>query len=256
MGSHSIQRFLDGDKDFSIPTSLKALPGAPIKDPRNANQMVGSIIRLFKNAKVGDLIISPNLGYNGIVAFGRITSEFDRNDMVYLSNFGNYPTFFRQVNWTRLNVIRKDLPEHLLKIVQKPPAVSKVKLTDETLDFFDFAFGSYIYMDSSRLWVDAPRYKGRNFNDLQIPLNLISALISAHSRLADKPDQLLSAEDVLHILRCDSSDAAHLRRVVRAALEFNSPGTSTQKFVMLRSLSSQALLSLAHHKIGPMRQTT
>lgn len=220
-GAHAIKRRLNGDKDFEIPPSLADLSGDPIKAPKHLNQLVGSIVKLFANAKVGDLIVTPDAGMYGTVYFGRIDAPFHPDDRLVLNEYDGYSAPYRRVRWLRSDVEKRALPKDIVKYVQKPPAVGKVKVDEITSKFFDFAFYSYIYGDISRIIFDAPNYTGRDFYELDSSITLIQFLLASYS--------MDSESFVAALMRASSIDqfvSLHRGRegVLRASMEFHSPG--------------------------------
>ena len=209
-------------RDFPI----ENYDGLPHKDDRTVNSLIGSFKLLFKNAKVGDLIISPESGTYREILFGEIVTDPDPKDRISLSKFSGLSTPFRRVKWIKRRDASTALPENLSRLLSRRPAVSKIIPDDETDEFYDIAYGDYVNNRSSRMNIFSPDYAPKNFYAVNSINHALSVILATHNAVSAQipAEQLLAMTEteIVHTFLRDV-DVLYIKQL------FASPGNTSIK---------------------------
>ncbi|WP_333591409.1 hypothetical protein [Brevundimonas sp.] len=165
----------------------------------------------------GDLVIVPGRGAGGLVLFGEIEGSFFPQQTVWAPGMPYADTPVRRVKWLQQRS-KLDLPSHLVRYFEKPPAIAEVGRDRFSEGFFDFAYNAY--STASRSWVslDAPRYDGSDFLSLVPPAQLLALAVALYRAMEAKADISGLTYDEI-ITRFYDEEA-----LAEAQLRFASPG--------------------------------
>lgn len=190
----------------------------------NLKALGGSLIRLYREAKVGDLVIVPGRethdGFmRSVVRIGEISTPFSRNDIYSGARAITKKVPVRHVRWLRV-VARRDISPLLERKIGKPPAVRALKIEKETEQVLKIAYNSYIFEGNSSSLVIADRYDGSDFVTLNRSSDLIAFLVSAHAIFAVPDPGGNKVKDIEEFTKEHFKDAS----VDNIEIAFASPG--------------------------------
>lgn len=165
-------RMADAIRDYhrgrtSTPPSRRADTYSGIavssKDPegRSFNAEVGNAQRMFLDAKVGDVILSPPMGHYDPFLIGVVSAEWTPDQVAFARTYGEDALPARLVDWQSVSVSRRQFPDEVAKPLQNPHAIS---LVDRRLYFeiFMSSFPSFIWGDISKLDVYGNAYSSND----------------------------------------------------------------------------------------------
>lgn len=198
--------------------------GTPIRIsdfPSAAGTDVAVHLRTVKHLAVrmspGDLVIVPGRGAGGAVLFGEIEGDFFPQQGINADGMPYAVTPIRKVNWLSKRS-KLELPTHLVRYFEKPPAIAEVGRERLSEGFFDFAYNAYSTADRSWVSLDAPKYDGADFLSLVPPAQLLALAVSLYRAIEQKADLSgLKYDDI--ISKFYDEDA-----LAEAQLRFASPG--------------------------------
>jgi hypothetical protein len=184
----------------------------------------GSIGRLFRKAKVGDLVIVPGREHHEglfrpVIRIGEITTSFVSDDVHSGGRTSTQKVPFRRVKWLRV-VARRDLSLSLERRIGKPPAIREIKIEKETEELLKYAYSSYIFDGSSSSAVEARKYDGSDFVTLNKSSELIAFLVSAHAVFSQDGIGVDIVNDMSKFTM-EHFKEAHIENI---EIEFASPG--------------------------------
>ncbi|MBS9476081.1 hypothetical protein [Ancylobacter radicis] len=191
---------------------------------KSLQALVGSINRIYSQAKVGDIVIVPGReAVDGItqpvVRFGEIAAPFSDED-IFESGEGSIAKVpFRRVRW--LNTVpRKQLTVRLERRIGKPPAVRQITIDRDAEELLGLVYESYIFHGNSNSVIFADRYDGSDFVVLNRSSEIIAFLVSAHAKLSLGRDHNFRVSDLEEFTERHFSDAS----ISNIEVDFASPG--------------------------------
>lgn len=128
---------------------------------RRFNAEIGNALRMYQEAQVGDLVLSPPIGHYDPFLVGTIASPWSPDDLAYSRLYSEDPVPFRRVNWLHDSVSRRDFPRKIAKSLQNPHAISIVE-RDLYFDIFFTCFESFIWGGRSKLNIYGNAYSSND----------------------------------------------------------------------------------------------
>ncbi len=176
-----------------------------------------TVKHLSMRMSAGDLVIVPGRGAGGAVLFGEVAGSFFPQQAINADGMPYALTPVRRVNWLAKRS-KLELPAHLVRYFEKPPAIAEVGRERFSEGFFDFAYNAYSTGDRSWVSLDAPKYDGSDFLSLVPPAQLLALAVSLYRAVEQRADLTgLKYDDI--IAKYYDEDA-----LAEAQLRFASPG--------------------------------
>lgn len=197
---------------------------------------LGNIDRLFKEAKVGDLILSPSLGHYDPYLIGEITQKWSKEDDREIPLLQNEIVPTRRVRWLNTALARRDFPVKVSKRLQNQHAITRVD-PDFYEDIFSLVYPNYVWGDRSKLDIFGDGYTGNDPLQPYAPAFLVKyvlASVFAYEKGEFDAFQDLDPQDAIDAYY----DAALIEHFGQ---NFNSPG----KFSVIAKLASLSVLASA-----------
>ncbi|MFC7378274.1 hypothetical protein [Brevundimonas sp. GCM10030266] len=201
-------------RDDGTPIHIADYPTAADTD---VSVHLRTVKHLTTRMMAGDLVIVPGRGAGGAVLFGEVAGSFFPQKSIRAAGLPFADTPVREVNWLTKRS-KLELPAHLVKFFEKPPAIAEVGRDRWSEGFFDFAYDAY--STDARSWVslDAPQYDGSDILSLVPPAELLALAVSLYRAMEQRAD--LTGLDYDQIIaRFYDHDA-----LAEAQMRFQSPG--------------------------------
>ena len=144
------------------PSSYQPYPfGSANSKARAFSAELGNITRLFVDAKVGDLVMSPGKGQYDPFLIGEITTQWSKNDDLVVSKLAGETVPTRRVKWLRPVLARRDFPIRTAKRLINRHAITRL---DDFYyeDIFDTVYPNYTWQDRSKLDLYGNAYNGKD----------------------------------------------------------------------------------------------
>jgi len=202
-------------------------------DSRQFSAEIGNIIRLYKKAKIGDIIMSPGHGQFDPFLIGEITNNWSKADDLVVAQLENEIVPARRVRWINAVATRRDFAPRTAKRLVNRHAIT---LIDRRFyqDIFDNIYPSYSWGERSKLDLFGNGYAGKDPLQPYDAAKLLKYVMSAVFAYEDNNFAAFQALDI---------DAAITQfydesRVAELAQNFNSPG----KFTIIAKSGIAAIL--------------
>lgn len=194
---------------------------------------IGNITRLFKQAKIGDVIMSPGRGQLDPFLIGEISNNWSKNDDLAVPQLGNELVPTRRVRWINAVATRRDFAPRTSRRLVNRHAITLID-TRFYEDIFDNIYPSYSWGQRSKLDLFGNGYAGKDPlqpYDAAKLLKWVMAAVFAYEAGNIVPFQQLSV---------DAAIAAYYdeNQVAELAQNFNSPG----KFTLIAKTGLAAIL--------------
>ena len=146
-------------------------------DKSSIASLYGSFLALYTKAKVGDLVLVPNLGYQAPFLIGEIVSDFSDEDVLSLDRYPKYKIPFRKVRWLSKDINKKRASLKLSDKLKNRKAV--IEITEKAIkkEIFGYAFKKYVYDNTSKVSLLGEKYNGNNLDGIIDTLQAIQLLI-------------------------------------------------------------------------------
>lgn len=213
---------------------------------------LGNISRMFKEAKPGDLVLSPTVGHYDPYLIGEISHGWKKTDdrEIPLLQSEIVPT--RKVRWLNTALARRDFTSRVSRRLQNQHAITRM---DEDLyeDIFDAVYPNYVWGERSKLDVFGDSYTGTD--PLQpyasaLLLKYVIASVFAYHKDQFDAFQALEPHDAIIAFYDETL-------VLEFAQNFNSPGkfSIVAKLGALSILASAGLIVATADHTVPLQQT-
>jgi len=205
-------------------------------DAKSFSAEIGNIQRMFVEAKVGDLILSPPYGHFEPFLIGEITHRWRKEDDLELPSLNNEKVPVRKVRWLNSALARRDFPPRVSRRMQNQLAISKLdeRYYEEVLRL---VYPSFVWGEQSKIDIFGENYAGTDPLQPYAPALLIKyVLASVFAFEQDSFDKFQSLEPL------DAIDQFYREDLIEHfGQTFNSPG----RYSVIAALSSLAVLSAA-----------
>ncbi len=147
-------------------------------DKSSIASLYGSFLALYTKAKVGDLVLVPNLGYQAPFLIGEIVSDFSDEDVLSLDRYPKYKIPFRKVRWLSKDINKKRASLKLSDKLKNRKAV--IEITEKAIkkEIFGYAYKQYVYDDSSKALLSGEKYDGKNIQGIIDTLQALQLLMT------------------------------------------------------------------------------
>lgn len=192
------------------------------------NQRVGNISRLYRQAKPGDVVISPAFGHYDAMLIGEIQGEWARGDTMAIAKLGNERVPVRRVTWTSKQIAMRDLPSAVAKSMRNKHAVTKVAPAHRRA-IYDRLYDSYLLGGSAKLEIAAPAHESKDPLATLEAASMLKYFLAAASAWegGDSAFEVFCTRDVRAVIE----SSVDLGFVSRFEQSFASPG----KYVLVLS---------------------
>tara|TARA_R110000822_G_scaffold124122_6_gene258669 strand:+ start:330 stop:1181 length:852 start_codon:yes stop_codon:yes gene_type:complete len=186
---------------------------------KSFNQEVGNIERLFKEVKVGDIIMSPPLGHFKSFLMGEVTKGWSPDDVIEVPYFDNELVPVRKIKWLSGNVSRRDFPNNLAKRLINRHAISEVDPV-YTFDILQMVYPSFVWRNHSKLDLYGTRYQGDD------PIQVLeSAKLLKFAVAASMAHDLGKFDDFQSLSYSKAIEKYYNKELIEQfGINFNSPG--------------------------------
>lgn len=161
--SDEIYRWLRGARNSPPSRQASSYSAYPHKsgtsDAKAFNAEAGNIQRMFRDAKVGDIVLSPPVGHYDPLLIGEIRTVWKKDDDIEVPFLQGEAVPARKVRWLNVALARRDFSPRVSRRLQNPLAISKL---DDDLyeDILNLVYPSYVWGNRSKLDVFGDNYKG------------------------------------------------------------------------------------------------
>lgn len=128
-------------------------------EAKSFNAEVGNIIRMFDDAKPGDLVLSPPMGHYDPFLVGEIRGSWKKGDELEVPFLQGELVPTRRVRWLNSALARRDFPARVSRKLQNQHAITRLD-PEYYEEIFDLVYPSYVWGDRSKLDVFGDNYKG------------------------------------------------------------------------------------------------
>jgi hypothetical protein len=235
-----------------LPTSYNPYPHIPgTAEARSFSAELGNITRLFVDAQVGDLVMSPPTGHFDPFLIGEIATAWSKNDDLEVPKLLGEIVPTRRIKWSNVVLNRQDFPTRTSKRLQNRHAITL--LDDEYYsDIFDLVYPTYSWQDRSKLDLFGDEYLGKDpMQPYQSALLLKYILSSVFA----------FEKDAMNDFQSLSINAAIEKYYDESLVEdiyqnFNSPGKFSviAKSTMLAALATAGILMATADPNGSFNQ--
>jgi len=202
---------------------------------RGFNSRVGNILSLYKEAKVGDLVLVPAAGNAyGLVLFGEIQTPFSPKDTIEVHRYPGEQIPFRRVRWLPVRIQKRDLPEDIARRLENPHAVSEFNHFTFSTRIYNYAYQTYTAEGQSKTDLPGAQYSGRDPTEPYEAAILVKFFVAAYAAAIDGRESELSGKSVQEIIQ----EFYNGDLVENFTIEFSSPG----KFSLLGKAAALALV--------------
>jgi hypothetical protein len=238
--SDEIGKWVSGARSSPPSRNASSYSAYPFKsgtsEAKSFNADVGNIMRMFVEAKPGDIVLSPPYGHYDPLLVGEIRTKWSKADDLPVAYLEGESVPSRRVRWLNLAYARRDFPPRVSRKLQNPHAISKVD-PEFYREILDLIYPSYVWGDRSKLDVFGDNYKGTDpfqiFDSARL-VKYVAASIFAFEDGEFDDFQALSANDA--IAQYYDED-----RVEEFGQNFNSPG----KFSIVAAVGTFSILASA-----------
>lgn len=205
-------------------------------DAKSFNAEAGNIQRMFVEAKVGDIILSPPVGHYDPFLVGEIRTAWNKSDDIEVPFLQGEVVPTRKVRWLNVALARRDFPPRVSRRLQNPLAISKID-NDLYEQILNLVYPSYVWGERSKLDVFGDNYKGTD------PLQpYASALLVKYVIASVFAFEKGEFDQFQGLQPRDAIDRYYDEQLVKEfGQNFNSPG----KFSIVAALGSLSLLASA-----------
>ncbi|MCW2399671.1 hypothetical protein [Sphingobium sp. B2D3C] len=204
---------------------LDYLPNPHAGNTPSARQFaaeIGNITRLFKMAKIGDIVMSPGHGQFDPFLIGEISSNWSKSDDLVVPQLENEIVPTRRVRWINAVATRRDFAPRTARRLINRHAITMIDRRFYQ-DIFDNVYPSYSWRERSKLDLFGNGYAGKDPLQPYEAAKLLKYVMAAVFSYEDGEFDAFQALDI---------DAAILQfydesRVAELAQNFNSPGKFT-----------------------------
>lgn len=141
---------------------------------------VGNVIRMFRDAKVGDVVICPPIGHFRPYLIGEISAQWNKSDNVALDIFEGESVPSRRVKWIDTALTRHTIPTGPARVLQNQHAISRIDRKFYS-DLLGCVYPSFIWDAYSKVDIYAEAYNSHDPTQPQEAAVLIKYSISAVS---------------------------------------------------------------------------
>lgn len=224
--SDAVARFIRGATPNAPSRNAQSYSPTPYiantPDSRRFGAELGNIQRLFKDAKVGDLIMSPAQGQYDPFLIGEISTKWSKSDDLAVGKLKGEEVPTRRVRWMNVALTRRDFaPRTARRLVNR----HAITLLDGSVyqDIFDTVYPNYSWGDRSKLDLFGNGYAGK---DPMQPYDAAKLLKYVMSSVFAYQAERMSEFNKLDV--DDAIDVFYDEDLVEElAQNFNSPGKFT-----------------------------
>lgn len=180
---------------------------------------LGNIRRMYRDAKAGDLVLSPRRGQLDPFLIGEIRSNWTPGDELAISTLNAELVPIRKVKWLDTALARRDFPPRIARRLQNQHAITR--LDDRFYkEIFDLVYPSYVWQDNSKFDVYGDDYRGTDPTQIHPTAVLIKYVVA--SVFAFEKGQMAQ----FHALLPDQAVALYYDEnlIAHFGQNFNSPG--------------------------------
>ena len=212
---------------LSNPKDRKSQPSSNVADyidnynKRSVGSSYSNFERLFKKAKVGDIVVVPEeSGFQSKLYIGEIVSEYSVDDSIAVRQFGIHKVPFRKVKWLRVDFEKRHVPADLSYQLRGRRTVRSVSVDDYGLYIFRQAYQNFVFKEQGQMLFEGPAYD----ND---PETAIPGIIVLQYALAAANAKVLGYEREISLRSFDQLRKSSYRRhdVLSFEMSFASPGS-------------------------------
>lgn len=209
---------------------------------KNNSRYMTEIETLYKEAKPGDLVISPGPGYSSPVYIGELVGSYKPGVVGHAARmYGNEPIPARRVKWLPPQQIKRQFSERLIKLMQNRQALIEVKILIEREEIYDLVYKDYAWGTAAvgRTLVKDQAFDLRNVGTGTKIIYYIAAMYLAEDAGALNAFALLDIDAAIQTFYVEDT-------FTDTAIEIHSPGTiwlHTKKLTLPAFLSAMLALS-------------
>lgn len=195
---------------------------------------VGNIQRLFADAKVGDIILSPPIGHYDPFLVGEITKKWSKADDLEVQLLQNELVPTRKVRWLNVALARRDFPPRVSRRMQNQHAITQLD-TQYYEEVLGDIYPSYVWKNQSKLDIFGDSYTGTDPLQPYESAKLVKFVAASVFAFIDgKFDdfQNLNIDDAIEVYYDET-------RVDEFGQSFNSPG----KFSVTAAIAAFSILA-------------
>ncbi len=238
--SDAVAKYVRGKSPNSPSRNVKNYSSSPYiansPDARRFSAELGNIERLFNEAKVGDMIMSPAKGQYDPFLIGEITSKWQKTDDLAVAKLLSEEVPTRRVRWLNVALTRRDFAPRTARRLVNRHAITKL---DSSIyqDIFDTVYPNYSWGNRSKLDLFGNGYAGKDpmqpYEAAKLLKYIMSSVFAFQAQRIDEFNKL-DVDDAIENFYDES-------QVEELAQNFNSPG----KFTLIAGGSLTSILVAA-----------
>ncbi|MGR6327999.1 hypothetical protein ACU5AX_02935 [Sphingomonas sp. XXL09] len=228
--SAAVRRHARQPQDYPVARGLPSYSERPPlldgKIDRSFSADLGNVRTLYVEAKVGDVVIMTPSNHFDHLLIGEITSSWDKEQTLYLSDYVGEPVPYRSVKWLSHNLTRRDFRNRVARRMQNRKAITRFD-SDLYDDIFRLVYQRYVWGGISKIDVFAPGYSSADPTVTIESSFLIKYAVAAYAAIEKGEYDAFSALAIEEA--ADRYFDADL--VIQIAQSFGSPGGYIAKLV-------------------------
>jgi len=188
-------------------------------DSRRFSAEIGNIYRLYTEAKIGDMVMSPGRGQYDPFLIGEITTNWSKADDLAVPQLDNEIVPARRVKWIDAVASRRDFAPRTARRLVNRHAITLID-TRFYQDIFDRIYPSYSWGERSKFDLFGNGYSGKDPLQPYDAAKLLKYIMAASFSYEDgnfSHFQTLPVEQAI-------LQYYDVNRVAELAQNFNSPG--------------------------------
>jgi hypothetical protein len=197
---------------------------------------LGNVIRLFVDAKAGDLVMSPPYGHFDPFLIGEITHPWRKTDDTPIALLQGEIVPARKVRWLNTALARRDFPARVSRRLQNKHAITKLD-PEYYEEIFSRVYPSYVWGEHSKLDVFGDDYRGKDPLQPYAAARLIKYVVASVFAYSIGEIESFQGMDLQQAIDHYYDEAL----VEEFAQNFNSPG----RFSIIAALGSLSILASA-----------
>ncbi|HYC03008.1 MAG TPA: hypothetical protein VED40_06925 [Azospirillaceae bacterium] len=243
-------------KGGALPPSRVAAAYDDQPDPKDKglNSALGNVISIYREAKVGDLILVPGKDQYSPVYAGEIASPFAVADQSEFSPFSGEVVPFRRVNWLNIAVERRHFSSAVAKRLENPHAIIDIRSNDSSgsiaEEIYKKVYVNYVTEHESKVAFFGKKYDSKDPTGIVDTTNLIKYFCAAYVAIERGEIDRFAGLDFMVATR-----TYYPSEIVRDfSFNFNSPGKidlkTLQKAALFVGLCIAATTALTPAEVG------
>ena len=188
--SDSVKQYCEGRTDTPPSYNPNTYGSGPanreIARERGFNSAIGNVRSLYKEAKVGDLVMVPGVGQYAGVLIGEFTSEFSPRDEIRVVQFDEESVPIRKVKWISKSIEKRRFSRAISRGLENRHAIINLNegvnssLNDISMEVYQRVYDNFTIAGRSKATFFGERYNSRDPEGIIASATIIKYFYSAY----------------------------------------------------------------------------